>query len=453
MQKSIQETAKSIRLRQISPVELTQRCLDQIEKMNPVLNAFITVTEDAAFSEARVAEREIANGRWRGPLHGIPVAVKDLIDTAGVVTTGASELFKNRAPQNDAEVVRRLKRAGAILVGKQNLHEFAYGGSSMISYFGEVRNPWNPARIAGGSSGGSASAVASGMCFASIGTDTAGSVREPAALCGIVGLMPTYGKVSTEGVIPLSPALDHVGTLTLTVADAAILLAVIAGGGDDTTVPGEDEAWTKPFPRLKIGLPRKFFYEDLDAEVAAAVEEAISVLKQLGCSIQDFDLEVPTDRTLTTAEAYAVHAGNVASHPELYQPETIRRIRKGEGITPQEIESCRRELQQTRSAIGKIFERVDVLVTPTTPVPAPTVEDLRQNPDELRPREIVLLRNTRPANVWALPAISVPCGFTRNGLPIGLQIIGPSGNESRVLALANAYEQATNWHRRGPEFS
>ncbi len=226
---SLVETAELLRQRKLSPVELTKNCLAQIEKLNPALNAFITVTAESALAQARQAEAEILQGNWRGPLHGIPLALKDLIDTADVRTTAASALFKDRIPTEDAEVVRRLKAAGAVLLGKQNLHEFAYGGSSMISYYGEVRNPWNPAHIPGGSSGGSAAAVAAGLGYAAIGTDTAGSIREPASQCGVVGLKPTYGRVSAYGVIPLSPSLDHVGPITRTVADAAAMLQVIAG--------------------------------------------------------------------------------------------------------------------------------------------------------------------------------------------------------------------------------
>src|SRR5271169_3192252 len=224
---SIVETGERLRKREVSPVELTKDCLAQMEKLNPILNAFITVTVESALAQARSAEAEILRGNWRGPLHGIPLALKDLIDTAGIRTTGASALFKDRVPAEDAEVVRRLEDAGAVLLGKQNLHEFAYGGSSMISYYGEVHNPWNPAHITGGSSGGSAASVAAGLGYGAIGTDTAGSVREPAALCGIVGLKPTYGRVSVRGVIPLSWSLDHVGPLAATVSDAAVVLQAI----------------------------------------------------------------------------------------------------------------------------------------------------------------------------------------------------------------------------------
>jgi aspartyl-tRNA(Asn)/glutamyl-tRNA(Gln) amidotransferase subunit A len=451
------ETSELLRKRELSPVELTKNCLARIEKLNPSLNAFISITADSALAQARSAEAEILQGRWRGPLHGIPLALKDLIDTVGVRTTAASALFKDRIPAKDAEVVHRLKNVGAVLLGKQNLHEFAYGGSSMISYYGEVRNPWNSACIAGGSSGGSAASVAAGLCYGAVGTDTAGSVREPAALCGIIGLKPTYGRVSVRGVIPLSISLDHIGPIARTVSDTAVMLHAIAGydvkDANSTDVPvGNYLAAIRDGSRpAKIGVPRKFFFEDLDPEIASAAEQSLGVLTALGGDLHEIEIEVPTDRTLQTAEAYAYHAEFVSRSPELYLPETLRRIRKGEDISPAEVEQRRRELKQIRTEIHKVFEEVDVLVTATTPVPAPAIDELKQNPDLLRPQELLLLRNTRPVNAWGLPAISVPCGFTAAGLPIGLQIIGPHWGEDRVLQLAHAYEQATDWHKRSPE--
>jgi aspartyl-tRNA(Asn)/glutamyl-tRNA(Gln) amidotransferase subunit A len=450
----IREIAEQFRKGSLSPVELTTDCLARIERLNPKLNAFITVTAESALAQARQAEAEIRRGDWRGPLHGIPLALKDLIDTAGVKTTAASLLFKDRVPAEDAEIVRRLKAAGAVLLGKQNLHEFAYGGSSMISAFGEVRNAWNREHIAGGSSGGSATAVAAGLGYGAIGTDTAGSVREPAALCGVVGLKPTYGRVSARGVIPLSTSLDHVGPIARTVADVAVIFAAIAGydPGDKASVdvPVEDyvAALGKSLQPLRVGVPREFFFEDLDAAVASAVNHAVSGLAALGAEIRDVDLTVPTDRTLQIAEAYAVHAEFVTRSPELYQPETLRRIRTGQNVSPETLLECRRELEQVRHDIVSVFTDVDVLVTPTTPISAPGIAELQKNPDLLRPRELLLLRNTRPVNVWGLPAISVPCGFTETGLPIGLQIIGPHWGETAVLRIAHAYEQATAWHKR-----
>jgi aspartyl-tRNA(Asn)/glutamyl-tRNA(Gln) amidotransferase subunit A len=456
LQQSIRQISELLRAGSVSPVELIENCLANIKKLNPRLNAFITVTGELARAQARQAEAEIRRGDWRGPLHGVPLAFKDLIDTDGVRTTAASSLFKDRVPAQDAEVVRRLKAAGAVLLGKQNLHEFAYGGSSMVSCFGEVRNAWNPEYVAGGSSGGSATAVAAGLGYGAIGTDTAGSIREPAALCGVIGLKPTYGRVSARGVIPLSVSLDHVGPIARTVADAAIILQAIAGfdAGDRASVdiPVDDylASLGKNVKTLRIGVPRKFFFEDLDPDIASATNHALSGLATMGAELRDIELPVPTDRTLQSAEAFAYHGEFVARSPELYQPETLRRIRAGANVGPEALLACRRELERVRRDIAATFADVDLLVTPTTPVPAPLIAELKQNPDLLRPRELLLLRNARPINVWGLPAISIPCGFTPAGLPIGLQIVGPHWGEAKVLQLAHAYEQATAWHKREP---
>lgn len=451
---TISELAPRLRSRQISPVELTRECLGRIDKLNSALNAFITVTAESALVEARAAEAEIARGEWRGPLHGIPIGLKDLIDTAGVRTTSASKLHATRVPIEDAEVVRRMRSAGAVILGKNNLHEFAYGGSSLISHFGEVHNPWDRGRITGGSSGGSAAAVVAGMGYAAIGTDTAGSVREPAALCGCVGLKATYGRVPSRGVIPLSLSLDHVGPLARSVADVAIVLQAIAGfdAADITTaeIPVADYlSGMKESPaRLRVGVPRDYFFDDLDVEVASAMNHALDAIRTIAAEVKEVRLDVPTDRTLQKVESYANHAESVAKNPELYDPETVRRIRSGENVSAVEYIEQRRELEAARRRIRSIFSDVDVLVTPTTPMPAPAIAGLKASPEALRPAELRLLRNTRPFNVWGLPAISVPCGFTQSGLPIGLQIAGPPWREDMVLQLAYAYEQATAWHKR-----
>jgi len=454
---SIAELAPRLRRKEISPVAIVEECLSRIAKLNPVLHAFITVTGQSALAEARVAEAEIQRGEWRGPLHGIPVSLKDLIDTAGIRTTAASAVHKDRVPSEDAEVVRRLRRAGAVIVGKNNLHEFAYGGSSLISDFGEVRNPWDVTRITGGSSGGSAAAVVAGMSCASIGTDTAGSIREPGALSGCVGLKPTYGRVSVRGVTPLATSLDHLGPLAMSVADCAIVLQAIAGYDaldittPDVPVPDYVSAVRGDAKPLRAGVPRVYFYEHLDPEVALAMEHALAGIKTMVASLREVSLDVPTDRTLQMAEAYAYHAPNLANHGAPYNPETERRIRSGEAISAAEYIERRRELDEARRDIGKVFAEVDVVVTPTTPIPAPRIDDLKTNPRALRPAELELLRNTRPFNVWGLPAISVPCGFTHSGLPIGLQIAGPLWREDLVLRLAHVYEQATPWHKRRPQ--
>ncbi|HEV2396552.1 MAG TPA: amidase [Candidatus Sulfotelmatobacter sp.] len=451
---TIAEVSQRLRRKEISPVEITRHCLSQIEKFNPALNAFITVTGESALAQAHAAENEITRGEWRGPLHGIPVALKDLIDTAGVRTTSASALHASRVPVEDAQIVRRLRQAGTVIVGKNNLHEFAYGGSSLISHFGEVHNPWNVGQIAGGSSGGSAASIPPGMAYAAIGTDTAGSIREPAALCGCVGLKPTYGRVSSRGVIPLSTSLDHVGPLVATVEDAAIVLEAIAGydSADLTSreVPVADyvSATKEDAKSLRVGIARNYFFEELDPEVGSATEHALHGVETLVAIVKEVQLEPPTDRTLQAAESYAYHAENVARHPDSYQPETLRRIRTGQKVSAAEYIQRRHELEEARRNIRHAFADVDLIVTPTTPIPAPSIADLKASPEALRPAELKLLRNTRPFNVWGLPAISVPCGFTQAGLPIGLQIAGPHWREDLVLRLAHAYEQATAWHKR-----
>ena len=457
MRPTIQQLSQQIRKRSISPVELTRDCLVRIEKLNPKLNAFITVLADSALADARRAEEEIQRGDYRGPLHGIPIGLKDILDTAGVRTTAASAQYKDRIPTGDAEVVRRLRSAGAIILGKQNLHEFAYGGSSMISFFGETHNPWHLLRITGGSSGGSAASVATGLGFAAVGTDTAGSVRLPAAYCGIVGLKPTYGRVSARGVIPLSWSYDHVGSLTNSVCDAALMLQVLAGhdAGDpvsvDTPVPDYATSLDRVPSKLRIGVPRAFFFDDLRPEIATAIENAIQVFRGMKAEIHDLKLEVSTDRTLASAESYAFHEPMVSNSPQLYQPATLTRIQSGDRLSTADALRARRELDEMRHAIRSVFDNVDVLLTPTAPIPPPAIADLQKKPENLRPTELVMLRNTRPFNVWGIPAISVPCGFTKDGTPIGLQLAAAPWREELLLQLAYAYEQATEWQKKMPE--
>ncbi len=456
---TISELGPRIRDREISPVELTHHCLDRIEKLNPTLNAFITVTAESALERARAAEWEIYHGHYLGPLHGIPIGIKDIIDVAGIRTTAASALFsppqKDRVPTEDAQVVRRLRSGGAIILGKQNLHEFAYGGSSMISFFGEVHNPWDPKRIAGGSSGGSAASVAAGLGFAAVGTDTAGSIRLPAAYCGVVGVKPTYGRVSTRGVVPLSSSYDHVGPMTTSVYDAALMLQVLSDYDSptpctDKLVPSLVSAFDDPPPTLRVGVPRAFFFDDLHPEIAAAIEKAIRVFAALHHEIRDIKLEVSTDRTLASAEAYAYHKEFIDRSPELYQPATLARIQSGANISVNDALRASAELQASRHAIQEIFNEVDVLLTPTVPIPPSLIADLREHPEDLRSQELLMLRNTRPFNVWGIPTASVPCGFTKNGLPIGLQLAAAPWHGIVLLQAAHAYEQATAWHNQRP---
>jgi aspartyl-tRNA(Asn)/glutamyl-tRNA(Gln) amidotransferase subunit A len=453
---TIQQLSRQLRDRSLSSVDLTRDCLTRIDKLNPKLNALITILADSALADAGQAEQEIQRGHYRGPLHGIPIGLKDILDTAGTRTTAASALFKDRIPTEDAEVVRRLRAAGAIILGKQNLHEFAYGGSSMISFFGEVHNPWDTSRITGGSSGGSAASIAAGLGFAAIGTDTAGSIRLPAAYCGVVGLKPTYGRVSARGVIPLSWSLDHVGPIANSVYDAALMLQVLAGydAGDpaslDVAVPDFIAALDQRPPKLRVGIPRTFFFDDLHSEIAAATEKAIQVFRELHAEIREVKLEVPTDRTLSSAESYAYHEPFVANSPDLYQPATLARIKSGANTSAAAALRARRELEATRHSIRKVFDEVDILLTPTVPIPPPKIADLQAHPENLRTVELLMLRNTRPFNVWGIPTISIPCGFTSENLPVGLQLAAPHWREDLVLHAAHAYEQSTDWHPRTP---
>jgi len=460
---NLNEAAALVKQKKISPVDLTRACLARIEALNPVLNAFITVTAESALAEARGAESEVQRGEWRGPLHGIPIALKDLFDTVGVKTTAGSALFKDRVPKDDAEVVRRLKAAGAVLVGKTNMHEFAYGSSSLVTYFGGVHNPWKPDHIAGGSSGGSAAAVAAELCYGALGSDTGGSIRQPSGYCSIVGLKPSYGLVSNRGVIPLSWSLDHVGPLTRTVADSALMLQVIAGYDPQETasvqidVSDYSAALRRRPSSLRIGVARDFFFAGLDPEIETAVSKALTVLETLTGGLRDVVISASTQERLRTAvraaEAYAYHAEFMAKSPELYQPETLARIRTGADITTSAYIQARRELDQIRRTSGQVFQTVDAIVTPTALVPPPAIAEFNTDVSTSIEKQRRTMHNTSPFDAYGWPTISIPCGFTGSGLPIGLQISGPIGGEAAVLKLAHAYEQATDWHARRPNIT
>jgi aspartyl-tRNA(Asn)/glutamyl-tRNA(Gln) amidotransferase subunit A len=454
---TLSEASALVRERKVSAVELTRACLARIERLNPKLNAFITITPEQALRDAKAADADLAEKRWRGPLHGIPIALKDLIDTAGVKTTAASALFADRVPRTDAEVVVRLRNAGAVMLGKLNMHEFAYGDSSAQSHYGPVRNPWNPNHVSGGSSGGSAAAVAAGLCYMALGSDTGGSIRQPAAYCGIVGLKPTYGLVSTRGVVPLSWSLDHIGPMCRTVMDAALALQPIAGyDPQDTnslaTTPPDYAAALRGRPAaLRLGIPRAVFYEGLDAEIERTVNEALRALRGLSASVQD--VQLPSYKTLPIvgAEAYTYHAPYFTKTPERYQPMTRRRLEAGSKVTTPVYIEARRELDRLRRAVLGVFQAVDLLITPTTPVLPATVQDALNDPGTPPPGGVApSLRNTQPFDIYGLPCVSVPCGFSKSGLPVGLSISGPPLGEGIVLALAHAYEQATEWRRRRP---
>lgn len=409
-----------------SPAELIRLYLERIRRFDSQLNAFTWVDESCA-----------AEG---GILKGLPLAVKDLIDVAGQVTTAASDLFRSNLAQGDAAVIRQLRRAGASFLGRTNLHEFAYGGSGMISNRGPARNPWDATRITGGSSSGSAAAVAAGLCAAAIGTDTAGSIRLPASLCGIVGFKPTYGAVSTEGVVPLAESYDHVGPMARTVQDARILFGAMTGSQREAHAPNV----------VRIGIPEDYFYRDLDREVAAAVSAALEGLRRGGHAIRRVEFAVDEDRTLSSWESYQFHAKYVAESPELYQPETLRRIRTGENITKETADAAREKLHKMRAHAAEIFTDIDVVLTPAVPILAPKIADLVANPETLRPQELAMLRNTRPFNVLGTPAISIPWDLSSEGLPIGIQLAGAPGKDLELLAIAEKLEALAPWQGRTP---
>jgi aspartyl-tRNA(Asn)/glutamyl-tRNA(Gln) amidotransferase subunit A len=451
---SLWGASELLRTRKVSPVELTDACLARIGRLNPVLNAFITVTADQARADAKMYENEILKGQWRGRLHGVPIGLKDLFDTAGVRTTAASAFFADRIPKEDAEVVRRLKAAGAILIGKQNMHEFAFGATSVPSHFGAVHNPWQRDFVAGGSSGGSAAALAAGLGYGALGSDTGGSIRQPAALCGIVGLKPTYGRVSTRGVIPLARSLDHVGPITRTVLDAAVLLQAIAGyDADDATsidtpVPDYVGAAQRGASSIRVGVAREYFFSALDPEIDAAVTQALSVVAKISAGVHDVVVPVNPEMqaTVLLAEAYAFHAARIAEAPGKFQPAVLRRLQQGQPVTAAGYIQQRRELDVMRRAARRLFAQADVLVTPTVPMLSVPIVNTHDDEESVA----LFARNTRPFNAYGLPAVSVPCGFAKNDLPIGLQIVGPPWGEETVLRLAHAYEQATAWHSRHP---
>jgi aspartyl-tRNA(Asn)/glutamyl-tRNA(Gln) amidotransferase subunit A len=447
---SLKQVADLLRKKAVSPVELTQACLNRIERYNAALNAFITVGPEQALAAAREMEKEQQRGAWRGALHGVPIALKDNIDTAGVRTTGASELFKDRVPSEDAEVAQRLKQAGAILLGKLNLHEFAYGGTSTVTYFGTMHNPWDLEHVTGGSSGGPGIAVSADLCYGSIGTDTAGSIRMPASHCGIVGLKPTYGRVSTRGVMTLSWTLDHVGPMCKTVEDAAVLLNVIAGFDvfDPTTadvlVPDYARALKTSTAKLRLGLPRKPFFDNLDPDVAKAVDTALDVLRRFTATTTDVELpQISVNpATIWTPEAYVYHAKWMAESPEKYQPSTRASLERAKEAKAAEYVQARRQVEVLRREIRSVFSQVDLLVTPTMKLPAPLLGSTAAPGGGGN--------NNVAFDIFGLPTISIPCGLSSAGLPIGLQISGAPFAEATVLALAQAYEQATDWHTRRP---
>jgi aspartyl-tRNA(Asn)/glutamyl-tRNA(Gln) amidotransferase subunit A len=461
---SLAELARKIRAKEISPVEVVQACLDRIAALDPLLKAFITVCADEALEAARKAETLLAAGGHVGPLAGAPIALKDLFNTAGVRTTGGSRILADSVPKDDAAVVQRLRAAGAIVLGKLNMHEFAYGPEGLNDHYGHTRNPWdaNELRIAGGSSSGSGAAVAAGLIPAALGSDTGGSIRIPASLCGITGLKPTYGRVSRTGVLPLAWSLDHVGPMARTARDCALILKSIAGHdpSDPTTstlpVPDYEAALPGEIKGLRIGLVRKFFLDSAAPEVREAVERAGKLLEQLGARINEVNLDsvsysTPAAFAIVASEALAYHAEWMRARPGDYQQDVRERLMMGAFVTGLHYVRAQQARTLIRKEIDQALTRHDLLVTPTTPTPATL---LGQNevmlPSGLRDVRAVLLSFTRPFNCSGHPACSLPCGFTSAGLPVGMQLVGRAFDEATLLRVADTYQKATDWHTRRP---
>jgi aspartyl-tRNA(Asn)/glutamyl-tRNA(Gln) amidotransferase subunit A len=453
--RSIAELAPCLAARDLSPVEVTEVVLARIAQHDAQLRSYITVMADSARHAARAAEAAIQAGNYLGPLHGIPIAVKDLYATRGVRTTFGSPLFADWIPDHDAAVVERLKRAGAVIIGKANLHELAFGTTSANPHYGAVANPWNLQCHPGGSSGGSAAAVAAGLACGALGSDTGASIRQPASCCGIVGLKPTYGRISKFGALPLSWSMDHAGPMTRTVTDAALMLQILAGhdardpGSVSHPVPDYTVQLDSGVRGKKIGVAREFFFEDCDPEVTSAVEAALDVFRGLGATVQDIMLpDMQAARAAGTvilfAEAAAYHAAGLRERPHAFSDEVRALIEMGGFYTAVQYIQAQRLRRRLTAETRQALATYDAIVMPTSPVPATPITPDPPGHAALRPR------NTLPFDFISLPAISVPCGFTHAGLPVGLQIVGKAFDEAGILRVARAYEQATAWHNQHP---
>jgi len=448
----IHSVAPLIRTRKISPVELLEAALQRIEALNPKLNAFITIAGEQARDAARKAEREILRKRYRGPLHGIPIALKDNIETKGLRTTAGSTILANFVPEEDADVVRALRRAGAIIVGKTNLHEFAYGITTENPHYGSTRNPWDLERVAGGSSGGSAVALATGMAFAALGTDTGGSIRIPASLCGIVGLKPTYGRVSCRGVIPLSRSLDHVGPLARSAADAALLLELLSEARHAFRSPFSTRtSSTRTSRRAKLkkitfGRPSEFFFDRLNEEVQSAIEAAMNLFEKAGARIVEVSLpnaanwgEAGTQIALAEARRYHESQGYYPARAEDYGDDVQERLEQGATVRAIDYLQAMETRERAAAEFDAAFGLADVIIAPATPVAATRIGESMVNiRGEEETVRSAMVRFSRPANLSGNPALSIPCGWTKGGLPIGLQFIGKRWDEARLLQIADA---------------
>lgn len=450
---TISSALEHIRSKSLSPNELTEACLRQIERLNPKLNVFITVTGDAAKREAaRPSPKDLGNS----PFYGIPIAVKDLYETKGVLTTAGTPFFKEFVPKENSVVVQKLINSGAIIIGKTNTHEIALGVTGVNPHYGTCHNPWNPQRIGGGSSSGSAVAVATGMSLGALGTDTGGSIRIPASLCGVVGLKPTYGRVSLRGIFPLSWNLDHAGPLTKTVKDAALMLQVIAGydalDPASANVPTEDylSSLDESIKGWKIALAIGDYLDESDAEVMSAVNEAAGVFESLGAQMQKVDMDFLRELALANgqmvqADAAAYHRERLAQHPDWFGDDIRERLENGRALSSTDYSLARRKQVEGRRRMEGLFHNYDLLMLPTTPITAPLIEGTNAVEQARR-----LTRFTAPFNLTGLPALSLPCGFDSAGLPIGLQLVSGAWGEARLFQAGHTFENATDWHLKFP---
>jgi aspartyl-tRNA(Asn)/glutamyl-tRNA(Gln) amidotransferase subunit A len=461
---SVTSAASLIHRRELSPVELVRAVLDRIDAYGKGINAYIALHAEEAIQAARRAEDALIHRHPLGPLHGVPLAVKDLFFEAGLPTTAGSRVLQDFAPREDATVLRRLREAGAVLLGRLNLHELAYGVTNENPHFGPVRNPWNLSRIAGGSSGGSAAAVAASLCLASLGTDTGGSIRIPAACCGVVGLKPTYGRVSRHGVLPLAWSLDHVGPITKSVEDAALLLEVLAGldPRDPTASPLPVPAYScmlgGDLEGVRVGVPKGFFTDpmEIDPGVLAAVHGALQVMERAGATIMEVSMAflrlAPAVQFFTIAtEASTKHGELLRTRGRELGLDVRRRLELGEFMAAPQYVRAQQARRRLVREFADVFRHADLLVTPTLPVVAPPLGAETVAIQGVQKRiQPTLTRFTSPLNLTGLPAISLPCGFDPGGLPVGLQIVGRPFDEATVLRGAFVYEQASAWHTRRP---
>ncbi len=453
----ISDVVGLIRTGQLSPVEVVQSCLDRIESLNPALNAYLTVMADAALAAAKAAEQAVAAGDTVGPLHGVPVALKDNCEVAGVRLTGGTPFLRDNVATADADIVSRLHRAGAIILGKLNMHEWAIGGTTRNPHYGPCHNPWDPTRIPGGSSGGSGAAVAADLALVTVGTDTGGSVRIPAALNGVCGLRPTMGRISNRGVIPVSWTFDTVGPLARRVEDIARVLQILAGYDPhdltsiDQPVGDYLAGLNDEVKGWRIGLLGGHFRTEPQSVVVTLITQAARVFEELGAHVEEVELvdaEGTIERAseMLLADAAAFHQARLAERTDGFGPDVRARLQIGAQVSGSQYVLARQEQRRWQRQLKQTFERYDLLLAPTCGIPAPLIEE-----SEGVQTTRLLTRFTYPFSLAQVPVLSVPCGFTQGSLPVGMQLIAPAWAEAVILRAAQAYQQITDWHLRRVE--